>query len=71
MVVSEIKERLSPNIAPPNNDAAISSTFTPSIRVKPAIMGAKVVIAPTEVPEANDKKEAIKNTPAYKYCNER
>ena len=71
MVVSEIKERLSPNIAPPKSEPAISSTFTLGKLTKPAAIGAKLTTAPTEVPEAKERKEAMTKTPAYRYCNER
>lgn len=64
-------ERLSPNIEPDNTEAEIRVASMSLIPTKPATMGVRVEIAPTEVPEANDKNDAEMNTPAYRYFGER
>ncbi|MNX95765.1 hypothetical protein D3C86_1280540 [compost metagenome] len=67
IVVSEIIERLSPNMEPPNNDPAINGIEAPLLSAKLIAIGPKATIEPTEVPVAVDKKEAIKKIPKGKY----
>ena len=71
MVVSEIIERLSPNIAPESSEAAMSAVSIPSNCTKPATIGVRVEMAPTEVPDENERKEARMKTPAYRNLGER
>ena len=71
MVVSEIIERLSPNIAPESSEAAMRGISMPSNCTKPATMGVRVEIVPTEVPDENERKEARMKIPAYRNLGER
>ena len=48
MVVSEIKERLSPNIAPPTTAAIGIAAEMPSSPLKPALIGATAAIVPID-----------------------
>ena len=70
IVVSEITERLSPNIAPESKAAPINPNGEPLFSAKSITMGPKVTIEPTEVPEAKDKNEAITKIPTGKYAAE-
>ena len=63
IVVSEIIERLSPNIEPPNKAPDISGNEAPLLSANATAIGPIATIAPTEVPVAVDKKEAIKKIP--------
>ena len=64
IVVSDITERLSPNIAPPITAAKIKGRGTPLFSASPTAIGVIETIAPTEVPVAVDIKDAIINNPA-------
>ena len=56
IVVSEIKERLSPNMAPPTTEPIQSATPKPELFATATAIGAIRVIVPTEVPIARDTK---------------
>src|SRR3970040_2529495 len=68
IVVSEIIERLSPNIEPPNKAPAISGNDAPLDLARLTAIGPMATIAPTEVPVAVDKKAAIRKMPKGKYA---
>src|SRR5690606_33488367 len=63
MVVSEITERLSPNIAPPKTVPATSGRSKPDASEMPMAMGTIVEMVPIEVPMEKDTKHEIKNRP--------
>ena len=63
-MVSEIKERLSPNMAPLTTTALISAGEMPVCAARPAATGVSATIVPTEVPTETDMTHAAKNTPA-------
>ena len=58
MVVSEIKERLSPNMAPPTTEATHRGREKPESAATATAMGAMRVMVPTEVPIAMEMKQA-------------
>ena len=63
IVVSDINERLSPNIAPPITDATHNGSPNPDAEETAAAIGVISVIVPTLVPIAVDTKHAtIKST---------
>ena len=64
MVVSEIMDRLSPNMAPPAQAPSIMGTLRPLSEARPTAIGTREVIVPTEVPVAVPKKAEITKTPA-------
>ena len=64
IVVSEITERLSPNIEPPITAANIRGIGTPLFSASPTAIGVIATIEPTEVPVAVEIKAAIINKPA-------
>ena len=64
MVVSEIIERLSPNIAPQTTAPRQSGAPIPVASAMPTAMGAMAVMVPTDVPIAVEAKEAITKSPA-------
>ena len=64
IVVSEIKERLSPNIAPPITDATQNAISKPDALDTATAIGVNNVIVPTEVPIATDTKQATTNKTA-------
>ena len=64
MVVSEIKERLSPNMAPPMTDAMHSGIDTPEAAATATPMGVMRVMVPTEVPMAVETKQLTTNRTA-------
>ena len=66
IVVSEITDKLSPNIEPPTKAPSIKAILIPPEVARPIAIGPKAVIVPTEVPVAIEIKQAIKNTPAVK-----
>lgn len=66
IVVSEIIDKLSPNIDPPTSAPSIIGRFIPADSAKPIAIGPRAVIVPTDDPVAIDKKHAIKNIPAVK-----
>ena len=82
IVVSDMIDRLSPNIEPPSNEPAIKgmeapllsgrllaclSCRQPLLSARLIAIGPKATIEPTEVPVAVDKNEAIKKMPNGKY----
>lgn len=64
IVVSEMKERLSPKKAPPTTAATSITTGSPPLSAKPPATGTKAAMVPTEVPIDNEMKQAAKNNPA-------
>ena len=64
IVVSEIIERLSPNMAPPTIEAIISGIEIPAFSAKPTAIGPTAAIVPTLVPVAIDKKQQMIKSPA-------
>ena len=64
MVVSEIKERLSPNIAPPMTEPTHRGREKPDTLETATAMGVIRVIVPTEVPMAVDTKQEATNSTA-------
>ena len=71
IVVSEIKDKLSPNIAPQSKAAPTIFTSIPKELANPKAIGESETIVPTDVPEEVDKNDAIKNTPTKIYSAER
>ncbi len=69
-VVSEMMDKLSPNIAPPKRDALNMAKEASVVSAKPITTAPKATIAPTEVPVEMAKKAVIINTPAYNQCIE-
>src|SRR3712207_2058871 len=67
IVVSEITDKLSPNIAPPITAAKIKAIETPLFSPSPTAMGPKATIAPTEVPVAVEIKAPITKSPTAIY----
>lgn len=66
MVVSEIKERLSPKKAPPTTIPTMKARFMSVFSAMPTTTGTNATIVPTEVPIEMDIKQAAKKTPANK-----
>ena len=64
IVVSEIKERLSPNMAPPITEATQNARLNPDAVETAAAIGVRSVMVPTEVPIATDTKQATTNSTA-------
>ena len=64
MVVSEIKDKLSPNIAPPTTTAAIRDRGSPVWADRPAATGVRATIVPTEVPTETEITQAARKIPA-------
>ena len=62
-MVSEIMDKLSPNIAPEAEAATQSTGEYPVACEIPTAKGTKTVIVPTEVPMAKEIKQPIKNRP--------
>jgi hypothetical protein len=67
-VVSEITDKLSPNIEPPINAAITSGICKPPFSANPTAIGPTATIVPTDVPVANEIKHAIIKIPAVIYC---
>ena len=68
MVVSEIKDRLSPNIAPLMTEAMQSGTEKPDAFATAMPMGTISVIVPTEVPMASDTRQLTMKSTATANC---
>ena len=67
MVVSEMKERLSPNMAPPMTDATQRAREKPEVSDTAAAIGTIRVMVPTEVPmEVETKQATTKRTATEK-----
>ena len=64
MVVSEIMDRLSPNIAPPITAPRTTIMFRPPFSATPTAMGVMAEMVPMEVPVAVPMKAAMTNRPA-------
>ena len=64
MVVSDMKERLSPKKAPPTTIATIKGTLEPHSAARPVAIGASATMVPTDVPTAIEMKQAVRNSPA-------
>ena len=63
MVVSEIIERLSPNMAPHTVAPAHMVTENPVCSATPRAIGASAVIVPIDVPMESEMKQPITNSP--------
>ena len=63
MVVSEMKERLSPNIAPLMTTPSIMASGIPARSAIPTATGAKATIVPTDVPTDVEMKQAVMKIP--------
>lgn len=66
MVVSDIKERLSPNIAPPITEPIQSGRPKPDASDTAAAIGTISVMVPTDVPIAIDTKHATTKAPSLR-----
>ena len=66
IVVSDIKDKLSPNIAPPMTIPTASGVGIPILLAKPIPIGTMAVIVPIEVPIEKDIKQEIINSPGNK-----
>ena len=64
MVVSDMNDRLSPNIAPPMMDATQSGRLNPDASATATPIGVRSVIVPTDVPIAVETKHATTNKTA-------
>ena len=64
IVVSDIKDRLSPNMAPLTTTPSIRASGIPVLSAIPTATGARATIVPTEVPTEIDIKQAARNIPA-------
>ena len=64
MVVSEMKDRLSPNMAPPTTLPVHSAVSKPDACATSNAMGMMRVMVPTEVPMAVETKQATTNSTA-------
>ena len=64
MVVSEIMDRLSPNMAPPITAPAQTAMHTPALSLIPTAMGAMAAMVPMEVPMDTEIKQLITKSPA-------
>ena len=63
IVVSEINERLSPNIAPPTTTPLTSATFIPVFEDISIAIGINAATVPIDVPIEKLKRHPIKNNP--------
>ena len=68
MVVSLMKERLSPNIAPPMTDATQKGREKPVATANGAAIGVIRVMVPTEVPMASETKQLTTKRMTTEYC---
>ena len=64
MVVSEMKDRLSPNMAPPMTLATHNGRLKPDALDTATAMGVMSVMVPTEVPMDSDTKQLTTNSTA-------
>ena len=64
IVVSDINDKLSPNIAPPITDPTHNGTENPDTPATATAIGTINVIVPTDVPIAVDTKQATTNNTA-------
>lgn len=63
IVVSEMNDKLSPNMAPPTTAAAAIAILTPLSSWMPRAIGASAAIVPVDVPIAIEMKAAMTNRP--------
>ena len=63
MVVSLIKERLSPKKAPPTTAAATRGKDIAVLSARPAAIGIKATMVPTDVPMQRDVRQAARKSP--------
>ena len=68
MVVSLMKDRLSPKKEPPTMTAVIMGTEVPVCWATPAAIGVRATMVPTEVPMLSEMKQAARNSPARSIC---
>ena len=68
IVVSEIMERLSPNIAPPTQAAMMRGAEMPLFSPMPAAIGMMAATVPMDVPVAVPMKAEMRKIPAVRYC---
>ena len=68
IVVSEITDKLSPNIAPPTSAPRTRGSDRLPFVATPTAIGPTAEIVPTEVPVEIDIKQLIKKIPAVIYC---
>ena len=68
MVVSEINERLSPNMAPPTTEPTQKGTLKPELLATATAMGTIRVMVPTEVPIARDTNALTTNNTKTANC---
>ncbi len=64
MVVSDMKERLSPKNAPPITMATMKGNSTAVFSAIPTATGVKATMVPTEVPTDKEMKQAAIKIPA-------
>ena len=67
MVVSEMNDRLSPNMAPPMTEATHSGRLNPEAAATATAMGVMSVMVPTDVPIESDTKQLTTNSTATEY----
>ena len=67
MVVSEMNDRLSPNIAPPMTEATHRGRLNPEAAETATAMGVISVIVPTDVPMEMDTKQLTTKSTATAY----
>ena len=63
-MVSDMKDRLSPNMAPLTTTPSIRASGIPVLSAIPTATGAKATIVPTDVPTEMEMKQAARNIPA-------
>ena len=63
MVVSEMMDRLSPNMAPPTTAPKHRGPASPVLIAMPMAIGASAAMVPTLVPMESEMKQAIRNKP--------
>ena len=63
MAVSEITDRLSPNVAPPITAPITSARSSPAASDTPSAIGETAAIVPIDVPTASDRNPATRNNP--------
>ena len=68
IVVSEIKLKLSPNIAPPITEATQKGTLNPAVPATSIAIGVTTAIVPTDVPMAVETKAATTKSTTTANC---
>ena len=66
IVVSDMKDKLSPKKAPPTTIATMKGNATPVFSAIPTATGVRATIVPTDVPMDSDMKQAARKIPANK-----